>query len=270
MLLRLPLLPPLRRPHPLDPPKRLLLKSPFKIMSPSLRKWSPSFLHADCEKDRSKIYYYYEKKRSRNIIQDFHRAQWKIILRQNFEISPCFFVKPQHYYYSLVTATTFQLMYLFVIRFLRNWKQCLFLLIPRRRKNKRNELTPPRPSPSLSFSLITRPHYYYEFKHHNHFHNNTSHNFTKRKSIFSRLELISEFYVISSHKVQIPALPFPSFSIAPPTTHFNTIITTWLSITAKTLTITYISPPKKWEKPRPQFKRLLPPFLKKEKNVQVL
>lgn len=186
-------------------------------MSPSLRKWSPSFLHADREKDRSKIYYYYyEKKRSRNIIQDFHRAQWKIILRQNFEISPCFFVKPQHYYYSLVTATTFQLMYLFVIRFLRNWKQCLFLLIPRRRrKNKRNELTPPLPSPSLSFSLITRPHYYYEFKHHNHFHNNTSHNFTKRKSIFSRLELISEFYVISSHKVQIPAPPPPSQSPRP-------------------------------------------------------
>ena len=89
-----------------------------------------------------------------------------------------------------------------------------FLLIPRRRKNKRNELIPPLPSPSLSFSLITRPHYYYEFKHHNHFHNNTSHNFTKRKSIFSRLELISEFYVISSHKVQIPA-PSPSQSPRP-------------------------------------------------------
>ena len=36
----------------------------------------------------------------------------------------------------------------------------------------------------------------------------------KRKSIFSRLELISEFYVISSHKVQIPAPP-PSQSTRP-------------------------------------------------------
>ena len=41
---------------------------------------------------------------------------------------------------------------------------------------------PPWPSlPLLKLLLHSLPHYYYEFKHHNHFHNNTSHNFTKKK-----------------------------------------------------------------------------------------